>query len=60
MEETLWELWRADLLNCQGADNTIYMAGLADEGIIYMENRFKNGLSDVLGYLEKVKSILLW
>lgn len=29
-------------------------------GIIYMESRFKNGFSDVLGYIEKIKSILLW
>ncbi len=59
-EETLWELNRAGLLVCQPADDTVYLAFLADEGIIYMENRFKCGLSDVLGYIEKIKSILLW
>jgi len=31
-----------------------------DSGIIYMERRFKNGLTEVLDYIEKVKSILLW
>lgn len=59
-EETLWELHRAGLLVCTSADNTVYFASLADDGIIYMENRFKDGLSDVLGYIEKIKSILLW
>lgn len=60
VEETLWELHRAGLLVCQSADNTVYLAALADDGIVYMENRFKDGLSDVLGYIEKIKSILLW
>ncbi|EHM46143.1 hypothetical protein ACR742_18205 [Flavonifractor plautii] len=60
VEETLWELGRAGLLVCHPGDNTVYFAILADEGIIYMENRFRNGLSDVLGYIEKIKSILLW
>lgn len=28
---------------------------LSDDGIIYMENRFKNGLKEVLGYLSALK-----
>jgi len=60
VEETCWELERKGFLMCQPANNTIYMSVLGDDGIIYMENRFKNGLSEVLAYLEKVKSILLW
>ena len=60
VEETLWELERAGLLLCQSADNTVILTALSDDGIIYMENRFKNGLTDVLDYVEKVKSILLW
>ncbi len=60
VEETLWELHRAGLLLCQPADNTVYLTILTDAGIIYMENRFKDGLTDILGYLEKIKSILLW
>lgn len=60
VEDTLWELHRAGLLSCFGADNTVYDAILSDVGIIYMENRFKNGLKEVLDYLEQIKSILLW
>lgn len=59
-EETLWELHRAGLLVCKPADNTVYFAILADDGIVYMENRFKDGISEVLGHIEKIKSILLW
>lgn len=60
VEETLWELSRAGLLDCMPADNTVWMASLTDSGIIYMESRFKNGLSEVLDYIEQIKSILLW
>lgn len=60
VEETLWELSRAGLLNCMPADNTVWMATLTDSGIIYMESKFKNGLSEVLDYIEQIKSILLW
>ena len=60
IEETLWELDRSGLLDCYPADNTVYSAVLNDAGISYMENRFKNGISEVLGYIERIKSILLW
>ncbi len=60
VEETLWELSRAGLLACIPADNTVWMATLTDSGIIHMENRFKNGLSEVLDHIEQIKSILLW
>ena len=60
VEETCWELKRAGFLKTLDADNTVYDSSLTDESIIYMENRFKNGLSEFLGYLEQIKSILLW
>lgn len=60
VEETLRELARAGVLTCLNADDTVYLATLSDQGIIYMENRFKDGLAEVLGYIEKIKSILLW
>lgn len=59
VEETLWELHRKNLLTCNSADNTIVMTMLQDDGIIYMESRFTNGLSEVLDYVDKIKSILL-
>lgn len=60
IEDICWELKHAGFLNILGADNTVYSAVLSDDAIIYMEDRFKNGLSEFLSYLEQIKSILLW
>ena len=60
VEDTCWELKRAGLLNSLDADNTVYDSALTDEAIIYMEGRFKSGVTEFLGYLEQIKSILLW
>lgn len=58
VDETCKELSRAGLLNCYCAENIVWDSSLSDEGIIYMENRFKDGLKDVLEYLEKIRNIL--
>ena len=55
VEETCRELSRANLLDCNFADNIVYDSYLSDTAIIYMENRFKNGLSEVLDYFQKIK-----
>ncbi|MEQ2444577.1 hypothetical protein WMO64_14010 [Pseudoflavonifractor sp. CLA-AP-H29] len=60
VEDTCWELKRAGLLASLDADNTVYDSSLTDEAIIYMEGRFKSGFTEFLGYLEQIKSILLW
>lgn len=52
------ELHRAKLLSCFFADNITAESALTDEGIIYMENRFKDGLTALFQYLEKLRSIL--
>lgn len=52
--ESLAELKRAGLIK-------LYLYGgfsLNDEAIIYMENRFKNGVSEVLDWLGKIKSAI--
>ena len=53
VDETCRELSRAELLNCFWADNIAYQVSLSDSAIIYMENRFKNGLLDVIDFLTK-------
>lgn len=58
VDETCRELSRSDLLNCLVADDVVCAASISDFGIIYMENRFKDGLGSVLGYLERLRSIL--
>ncbi|MCI8485774.1 MAG: hypothetical protein HFJ20_01405 [Clostridia bacterium] len=55
VDETCRELHRANLLTCHYADNVVYDSYLSDESIFYMENRFKNGLSEVLDYFQKIK-----
>lgn len=57
VDDTCRELSRADLLNCLWADNIAYHVILSDNAIVYMENRFKNGLSEVLEFIDKIK---LW
>lgn len=58
VDETCRELHRANLIGCFYADNVVYQCWLSDNGIVYMENRFKDGLTSVLDYLEKIKNIL--
>lgn len=54
VDATCRELSRAGLLSCIWANNIPYRISISDQGIIYMENRFKNGLSSVLNFLSKV------
>lgn len=53
VEETCWELARAEYLDTLDADNTVETAWLTDTAIIYMENRFKNGLKEVAEFISK-------
>ena len=55
VDDTCRELSRANLLNCFWADNIAYNVILSDNAIIYMENRFKNGLTEVLEFIDKIK-----
>jgi len=58
IDETLYELKRANFLTCHSADDMVYIAFLNDEAIIYMENRFVDGLTGVLEYMAKIKSAI--
>ena len=58
VDETCGELSIAGLLNCQYADNFAYFVTLSDKGIIYMENRFKDGLSAVLEHLKSLMTFI--
>lgn len=55
VDETCRELDRTGLLSILYADDICYEVFLNDTAIIYMENRFKNGLSDLLDYFQKLK-----
>ncbi len=58
VDETCRELSRSGLLDCYYADNVVYLAYLSDTAIIYMENRFKNGLKDVINFLSNFSSFI--
>lgn len=51
VDDTCRELSRCGLLDCFWADNIAYRVTLSDSGIIYMENRFKNGLLGVIEFI---------
>lgn len=53
VDDTCRELSRAGYLNCLWADNIAYEVYLSDDGIIFMENRFKNRLKDVADFISK-------
>ncbi|MEK5096694.1 hypothetical protein [Bacillus sp. FSL W8-0848] len=58
VDETCRELKRSRLVDCLYTDNVVSQVWFTDAGIIYMENRFKNGLNDVLDYLSKIKGLI--
>lgn len=52
VEDACWELVNAGLLDALPGDDTVNEAKLSDLGIIWNQQRFKRGLSDVLSTLE--------
>lgn len=58
VDETCRELHRADLLECHYGDDVVDISILTDASITYMENRFKNGLSEVIDNIIRLKSII--
>lgn len=58
VEETCRELSRAGFLKIFFADNIAYIITLSDDAVIYMENRFSNGLQGVLDRMEQIKNII--
>ena len=47
------ELDRAGYLQVYYADDTVYTSWLTPDAIIYLENRFKDGIKGVLGFLSQ-------
>ena len=58
VDETCRELCRARYIDVVFDDDIANTVILSDVGIIYMENRFVDGLSGVIGYLERIKGII--
>jgi len=58
VDETCRELTRAEYVECLFADDVAQEVVLTDKAIVYMENRFINGLTDVLEYMAKIKAAI--
>ena len=52
--ETLRELSRSKMIFCVYGDDSVVFFDLTDQAIIAMENRFRNGVSDVLDFIGKI------
>ncbi len=55
VDDTCRELDRAGMLDCLYGDDIASNVMISDSGISYMENRFKNGLSEVVEFISKIK-----
>ena len=55
VDETLRELWRSKLITARGYDGHVGRVTLTDSAIVYMENRFKRGLSEVIEAIAALK-----
>lgn len=51
IDESIWELKRADFISGDYGDNILSDIFITSTGLIFMENRFKNGIKDVLTFL---------
>lgn len=49
-----WKLKSKEYIYCEPGDDLANNISLTDETIIYMENRFKNGVKSLLDYLSKL------
>lgn len=51
VDDTCRELSRNGFLNCLWGDDIAFQVSLSDTAIVYMENRFKHGLSEVAKFV---------
>ena len=53
VSDLCWQLHSKGYLYCEPGDDLANDIKLTDKTIIYMENKFKNGLKDVVNFLSK-------
>lgn len=51
VDELIWELRRNDYILGDPGDDILSEVSITSSGIVFMENRFKNGIKDVLSFL---------
>lgn len=49
------ELKCAGFMDCRSYDNHVMFSSLTSEAIVYMENRFKKGISEVIDAISKLR-----
>lgn len=54
VSDICWKLKEKGYIMCYPGDNSANNISIADETIIYMENRFKNGIKGVLDFIIKL------
>lgn len=54
VDETCRELCRANMISVKWADNIANNVTISDSGIIRLENRFKNGIKDIVDFISKL------
>ena len=57
IDAALWELHRKGLVDAYPGDNMAMAAILQPDGIVYMENRFKNKLQELIQITNSGKSL---
>lgn len=51
VSDLCWALKEKDYIDCYPGDDLADDISISDKTIIYMENRFKNGIKDVVSFL---------
>lgn len=59
IDEACRELDRNEFLTCLYAEDTVMETVLLSDAIVYMEQRFKRGIDELLDYLVKIRSLIL-
>lgn len=55
MSDECWSLCRKGMLTCEQGDDLANEVCISDDGIIYMETRFANGLKEIISYISALK-----
>lgn len=58
VDELCRELHRFGMLDVFYAGDIAYVVRFSDAGIVYMENRFKDGLLEILDHLQRIRDFL--
>lgn len=58
VNETCFELKHAGFFNTTGGSHIAYSNSISNKGIVYMENQFKDNLSNVFKFMKEIKDLI--